>query len=84
MITRPSVVVASVSGMIEAVIRGPTTGSARTMATTTTCICASTVKGLVKEARKPGSFKWGAKDDHRQELLQARFGETPNVAEPAA
>src|ERR671910_845988 len=53
-------------------------------ATVKEVICASTVKGLVKEAHKPGSFKWHAKDDHRQELLQARFGETPNVAEPAA
>ena len=38
-------------------------------------ICRSTVKGLVDEARKPGSFKWWAKDGNRQLLLQAKRGE---------
>jgi NADH:quinone reductase (non-electrogenic) len=47
-------------------------------------ICGSTIKGLVHEARKPGSFKWHAKDDKRRQLLRARHGKTPAVTEPFA
>ena len=45
-------------------------------------ICGSTIKGLTREARKPGSFKWHAKDDKRRQLLQAKHSETPALAEP--
>jgi NADH:ubiquinone reductase (H+-translocating) len=47
-------------------------------------ICESTIKGVVHEARKPGSFKWHAKDDKRQQLLQAKPGETPALAKRVA
>jgi NADH:ubiquinone reductase (H+-translocating) len=47
-------------------------------------ICGSIIKGLVQEARKPGSFKWHAKDDKRRQLLQAKHGETPAFTEPFA
>jgi NADH dehydrogenase FAD-containing subunit len=45
-------------------------------------ICGSTVKNLASEAHKPGSFKWHAKDDKRRQLLQAKRGESPALAEP--
>jgi NADH dehydrogenase len=39
-------------------------------------ICWGTVKQLADEARKPGSLNWAwAKDDKRQQLLQAKRGE---------
>jgi NADH:ubiquinone reductase (H+-translocating) len=47
-------------------------------------ICESTIKGVVHEARKPGSFKWHAKDDKRQQLLQAKPAETPALAKRVA
>jgi NADH dehydrogenase FAD-containing subunit len=47
-------------------------------------ICGSTIKQLAREARKPGSFKWHAKDDKRRQLLQAKHGETPALHEPVA
>jgi NADH dehydrogenase len=47
-------------------------------------ICESAMKAVANEARKPGSFKWHAKDDKRWQLLQAEHGETPALAEPVA
>jgi NADH:ubiquinone reductase (H+-translocating) len=47
-------------------------------------ITGSTIKGVIREGRKPGSFKWHAKDDKRRQLLQARHAETPALTEPAA
>jgi NADH:quinone reductase (non-electrogenic) len=41
-------------------------------------------KELADEARKPGSYTWGFKDDKRQQLLQAKRGEAPATAERAA
>jgi NADH dehydrogenase FAD-containing subunit len=41
-------------------------------------------KELADEARKPGSYTWRFKDDKRQQLLQAKRGETPATAERAA
>ncbi|NBE49912.1 NAD(P)/FAD-dependent oxidoreductase [Streptomyces boluensis] len=38
--------------------------------------CRGVVKELVDEARKPGSFTWGFKDDKRQQLLRAKQNET--------
>ncbi|GAA2113956.1 NAD(P)/FAD-dependent oxidoreductase [Actinomadura alba] len=46
-------------------------------------VCERTVKQLADEARKPGSHTW-AKDDKRQQLLQAKRGEAPATAERAA
>ncbi|MFY9809090.1 MAG: FAD-dependent oxidoreductase [Pseudonocardiaceae bacterium] len=46
-------------------------------------VCWGTVKQLADEARKPGSHTW-AKDDKRQQLLQAKRGEAPATAERAA
>jgi len=47
-------------------------------------ICKITVKQLAKEARKPGSrYQW-VKDDKRQQLLQAKRGESPATAERPA
>jgi NADH:quinone reductase (non-electrogenic) len=45
-------------------------------------VCGTTVKGLVHEARKPGSFKWYAKDKKRPQLLQTKHNETPTLTEP--
>jgi NADH dehydrogenase len=42
------------------------------------------VKQLAYEARKPGSRNWWAKDDKRQQLLEAKRGEAPATAERAA
>jgi NADH dehydrogenase FAD-containing subunit len=38
--------------------------------------CDGAMKAVANEARKPGSFKWHAKDDKRPQLLQAEHGET--------
>jgi NADH:ubiquinone reductase (H+-translocating) len=47
-------------------------------------ICKLTVKQLANEARKPGSrYQW-VKDDKRQQLLQAKRGEAPAIAERPA
>ena len=46
-------------------------------------VCWGTVKQLAGEARKPGSTTW-AKDDKRQQLLQAKRGEALATAERAA
>ncbi|MGH3491684.1 MAG: FAD-dependent oxidoreductase, partial [Sciscionella sp.] len=46
-------------------------------------VCLSTVKQLVHEARKPGSYTW-AKDDQRRQLLQARLDEALATTERAA
>jgi NADH dehydrogenase FAD-containing subunit len=43
-------------------------------------ICEGTVKTLAKEARKPGSLNWHAKDDKRPQLLRAKHGEPEPVA----
>jgi NADH dehydrogenase FAD-containing subunit len=56
----------------------------RAGAKTKEVLCRTGFKGLVHEARKPGSFKWYAKDNKRLVLLHARHGDTPTVAEPAA
>jgi NADH dehydrogenase len=45
--------------------------------------CKASVKHLANEARKPGSHTW-PKGDKRQEMLQAKRGETPATTEPAA
>jgi NADH dehydrogenase FAD-containing subunit len=58
--------------------------SGRLGAKTKEVICESTIKGLAREACKPGSFKWHAKDDKRRQLLQAKHGETPALSEPVA
>lgn len=48
-------------------------------------VCWGTVKQLADEARKPGSLSWAwSKDDKRQQLLQAKRGQAPATAEPAA
>ncbi|HEX5997746.1 MAG TPA: FAD-dependent oxidoreductase [Jiangellales bacterium] len=47
-------------------------------------VCKSTVWLLAHEARKPGSYRWFMKDGTRQQLLQAKRGETPAIAERAA
>jgi NADH dehydrogenase FAD-containing subunit len=44
-------------------------------------ICKYTVKQLAYEARKPGSRNLWFKDGKRQQLLQAKRGETPATAE---
>ncbi|MFF3331135.1 NAD(P)/FAD-dependent oxidoreductase [Streptomyces sp. NPDC002888] len=46
--------------------------------------CTNVVKELADEARKPGAFAWGFRDDKRRQLLQAERGKTPAPAEPAA
>ncbi|MFH8771110.1 NAD(P)/FAD-dependent oxidoreductase [Streptomyces sp. NPDC017958] len=38
--------------------------------------CKRIVEELAHEARKPGSFTWGYKDDKRRQLVQAKRGET--------
>jgi NADH:ubiquinone reductase (H+-translocating) len=46
--------------------------------------CKGAVKLMAGEARKPGSFKWWAKDKKRQQLLQANRGHAPATAERPA
>ncbi|MGW4204925.1 NAD(P)/FAD-dependent oxidoreductase [Streptomyces sp. NPDC004726] len=41
--------------------------------------CKDVVKDMADEARKPGSFTWGFKDDKRRELLRAKRGEAPGA-----
>jgi NADH dehydrogenase FAD-containing subunit len=43
--------------------------------------CKGAMKQMADEARKPGSFKWWAKDNKRQQLLQANRGEALAIAE---
>jgi NADH:ubiquinone reductase (H+-translocating) len=43
--------------------------------------CKGAMKQMADEARKPGSFKWWAKDNKRQQLLQAKRGEALAIAE---
>ncbi len=48
-------------------------------------VCRGTVKQLADEARKPGSLNWAwAKDDNRQQLLQAKRGEALATVERTA
>ncbi|MFF4574145.1 NAD(P)/FAD-dependent oxidoreductase [Streptomyces sp. NPDC001410] len=47
-------------------------------------VCWSTVWQLAYEARKPGVRTWWSKDAERRQLLQARRGEAPAVAEQTA
>jgi NADH dehydrogenase len=42
--------------------------------------CKGAMKQMADEARKPGSFKWWAKDNKRQQLLEAKGGEAPATA----
>ncbi|WP_420313597.1 hypothetical protein [Actinopolymorpha alba] len=42
------------------------------------------LKELANEARKPGSYSWFIKDDKRQQLLRAKRGEAPTIAERTA
>jgi NADH:ubiquinone reductase (H+-translocating) len=46
--------------------------------------CKGAMKRMAGEARKPGSFKWWAKDKKRQQLLQANRGEALATAERPA
>jgi NADH:quinone reductase (non-electrogenic) len=47
-------------------------------------ITGGTIKGVIREGRKPGSFKWHAKDNKRQQLLQAKQGETAALTKSVA
>jgi NADH dehydrogenase len=46
--------------------------------------CKGAMKQMADEAHKPGSFKWWAKDNKRQQLLEANRGEALATAERPA
>jgi NADH dehydrogenase FAD-containing subunit len=46
--------------------------------------CKGLLEQLANEARKPGSYTWGAKDDKRRQLLRAKRGEALATAQRTA